>query len=111
MLTDRDLTVRAVAEGRDPKTAFVRDSMTPKIMYCFEDQDAHETEQLMVQKQIRRLPVLNRDKRLVGIVSLGRKNFRAWPCFTSPIKSGSKAHGLGSGRSELFYRCCWSTMT
>lgn len=71
MLTDRDLTVRAVAEGRDPKTAFVRDSMTPEIMYCLEDQDAYEAEQLMAQKQIRRLPVLNRDKRLVGIVSLG----------------------------------------
>jgi hypothetical protein len=40
-----------------------------------------------------------------------RKNFRAWPCFSSPIKSGSKARGLGSGRSELFHRCCWSTMT
>jgi CBS domain-containing protein len=71
MLTDRDLTVRAVAEGRDSKTAFVRDNMSPEIMHCFEDQDAHEAEQLMAQKQIRRLPVLNRDKRLVGIVSLG----------------------------------------
>lgn len=71
MLTDRDLTVRAVAEGRDPKTAPVRESMTPEIVYCFEDQEAAEAERIMAEKQIRRLPVLNRDKRLVGIVSLG----------------------------------------
>src|SRR2546425_5901862 len=69
MLTDRDLTTRAVAEGRDPKSSIVRESMTPEIVYCFEDQDTHEAEELMAQKQIRRLPVLNRDKRLVGIVA------------------------------------------
>jgi CBS domain-containing protein len=71
MLTDRDLTVRAVAEGRDPKSEPVRKSMTPEIAYCFEDQTAAEAEEIMAEKQIRRLPVLNRDKRLVGIVSLG----------------------------------------
>jgi CBS domain-containing protein len=71
MLTDRDLTVRAVAEGRDPTTEPVRESMTQEIVYCFEDQHAAEAECLMAEKQIRRLPVLNRDKRLVGIVSLG----------------------------------------
>ena len=71
MLTDRDLAVRAVAEGRDPKTDPVRDSMTPGIAYCFADQTAAEAERIMAEKQIRRLPVLDRDKRLVGIVSLG----------------------------------------
>lgn len=71
MLTDRDLTVRAVAVGRDPRTAQVRDAMTPEITYCFEDQSVTEAERIMAVKQIRRLPVLNRDKRLVGIVSLG----------------------------------------
>ena len=71
MLTDRDLTVRAVAEGRDPKTAPVRDSMTPDIVYCFENQTAADAERIMGEKQIRRLPVLDRDKRLAGIVSLG----------------------------------------
>jgi CBS domain-containing protein len=71
MLTDRDITVRAVAEGSDPTTTIVREAMTPEIVYGFEDQDVQEAARLMEQYQIRRLPILNRDKRLVGIVSLG----------------------------------------
>jgi len=71
MLTDRDIAVRAVAGGRDPRTTRVRDAMTPEVHYCFEDQDVNEAAQVMKEKQIRRLPVLNRDKRLVGFVSLG----------------------------------------
>ena len=71
MITDRDITVRAVAEGQDPKTARVQDIMTPDVMYCFEDQDVAEATRLMQESQIRRLLVLNRDKCLVGIVSLG----------------------------------------
>lgn len=71
MLTDRDITIRAVAEGCDPTTTSVREAMTPDIVYCFEDQDVQEAARLMEQYQIRRLPILNRDKRLVGIVSLG----------------------------------------
>lgn len=71
MLTDRDITVRATAEGHDPKTVQVREVMTPEIIYCFEDQDVHEAARIMQERQTRRLVVLNRDKRLVGIVSLG----------------------------------------
>jgi len=71
MLTDRDITVRAVADGRNPTEARVQDIMTPDVTYCFEDQDVSEAARLMEEKQIRRLVVLNRDKRLVGIVSLG----------------------------------------
>lgn len=71
MITDRDITLRSVAEGQDPKLDVVRDAMTPEIVYCFEDQDVSEAAQLMRDKQIRRLPVMNRNKRLVGIVSLG----------------------------------------
>ncbi len=70
-LTDRDITVRSVAHGEDPTTDRVRDVMTPEVVYCFEDQDMDDAARLMQEKQIRRLPVLNRDKRLVGIVSLG----------------------------------------
>lgn len=70
-VTDRDITVRAVAEGRNPTTTPVREVMTSGIVYCFEDQDIREVAKLMKEKQIRRLPILNRDKRLVGIVSLG----------------------------------------
>jgi CBS domain-containing protein len=71
MLTDRDITVRAVAEGRDPKTTKVQEVMTTEVIYAFEDQDVAEAARLMEQHQIRRVVVLNRDKRLVGIVSLG----------------------------------------
>jgi CBS domain-containing protein len=69
-ITDRDITVRAVAEGKDPNTATVREAMSEGIRYCFEDQGADEAAELMSEEQIRRLPVLNRDKRLVGIVAL-----------------------------------------
>ena len=71
MLTDRDLTIRAVAEARDPKITTVEEVMTPEAAYCFEDQDIEEAERVMEKHQIRRLLVLNREKLLVGIVSLG----------------------------------------
>jgi CBS domain-containing protein len=71
MLTDRDITVRATAEGRDPRTTHVRDVMTPNVVYCFEDQDVTEAQRLMQERRIRRLLILNRDKRLAGVVSLG----------------------------------------
>jgi CBS domain-containing protein len=70
-ISDRDITVRAVAEGRDPSTTTVREAMSEGIHYCFEDQTVEEAAEAMGQAQIRRLPVLNRDKRLVGIVALG----------------------------------------
>lgn len=71
MVTDRDITIRAVAEGQDPDTTQVQDIMTPDVIYCFEDQDVNEAAHLMQENQVRRLVVLNRDDRLVGIVSLG----------------------------------------
>ncbi|SRR5579884_2183092 len=71
MITDRDIAVRAVAEGRDPKATRVRDAMTAGVDYCFEDDDVGQAARVMKEKQIRRLAVLNHDKRLVGIVSLG----------------------------------------
>jgi len=71
MITDRDITVRATAEGFQPNVTCVRDVMTPGIIYCYEDQEVAEAAHLMEDHQIRRLAVLNRDKRLVGIVSLG----------------------------------------
>ncbi len=71
MVTDRDITVRATAEGNDPKTTAVKTVMTPDVLYVFEDQDVKEASNLMAEHQVRRLVVLNRDKRLVGIISLG----------------------------------------
>ncbi|MGH6918867.1 MAG: CBS domain-containing protein [Geminicoccaceae bacterium] len=69
-ITDRDIAVRAVAEGKDPNTTTVSDVMSKGIHYCFEDQEVEEAARLMSEAQVRRLPVLDRDKRLVGIVAL-----------------------------------------
>jgi CBS domain-containing protein len=71
VITDRDITIRSVAEGHDPRTDRVCDAMTPQVFYCFEENDVADAAQLMRDKQVRRLPVLNENKRLVGIVSLG----------------------------------------
>lgn len=71
IITDRDITIRAIAEGKDPKTTPVQDAMTRNITYCFQDQEIAEAARLMKEKQIRRLAVLDHDKHLVGIVSLG----------------------------------------
>ena len=71
IVTDRDIIIRSVAEGHNPAEHRVRDAMTREIFYAFEDQDVDELTTIMKQKQIRRVPILNREKRLVGIVSLG----------------------------------------
>lgn len=71
MLTDRDITVRATAEGRDPKTTRVHEVMTPEVVHIFEDDDVSEAARIMVDQQIRRLVVLNQSKQLAGIISLG----------------------------------------
>jgi CBS domain-containing protein len=71
VVTDRDITVRSTAQGDLPAETRVADVMTPKVVYCFDDQDVSEAAQIMEREQVRRLIVLNRNKRLVGIVSLG----------------------------------------
>ena len=71
MVTDRDIAVRAVAEGMGPDTP-VRETMSDEVLYCFEDDDVEEVAAKMSERQVRRMPVVARDdKRLVGIVSLG----------------------------------------
>ena len=69
MITDRDIVVRCVADGRDDKTR-VGDIMTADVKYCFDDEDVSEVARNMGDEQVRRLPVVDRNKRLVGIVSL-----------------------------------------
>ena len=71
VVTDRDLTIRATADGRDPNTTRVRDVMTAEVVTGVEDDDVKDAATMMQQHQIRRLLVLDRDKQLVGIVSLG----------------------------------------
>lgn len=69
IVTDRDITLRVVAEGRSEDTS-VRDVMSRAVRYCFEDEDVQHVAENMADLQVRRLPVLNREKRLVGVVSL-----------------------------------------
>ena len=71
MVTDRDLTLRILAEGRDPNATPVQDAMTPDVAYAFEDDDVQRAADIMKERQIRRLPIVDREKHLVGIVSLG----------------------------------------
>ena len=71
MVTDRDITIRVTAEGRDAATTPVQEAMTPDVCFVFEDQDVQEAARIMQERQIRRLPVLSRDKKLVGILALG----------------------------------------
>jgi CBS domain-containing protein len=70
IVTDRDITVRATASGDDPKTTFVRTVMTPYPLYCFEDQTVKEAVWFMEEREIRRLVILDRAERVVGMVSL-----------------------------------------
>jgi CBS domain-containing protein len=71
MVSDRDIVMRAVAEGFDPDECYVREIMTTDVKYCYDDETAEDLARNMASLQVKRLPVLNRDKRLVGIVSLG----------------------------------------
>ncbi len=70
MVTDRDIAIRGVARGMDGNTP-VRRVMTPNIRYCFDDEDVQQVASNMADIHLRRLPVMDRNKRLVGMVSLG----------------------------------------
>ncbi|MBO9665554.1 MAG: CBS domain-containing protein [Bdellovibrio sp.] len=71
MITDRDIVLRVVAEGRDPRNTTVEQVMTQGIDYCFDDEDIAVAAQEMISNKVRRYPVVNRSKRLVGMLSLG----------------------------------------
>lgn len=70
MITDRDIAIRCVAEGGDVKNLKVGEVMTEKVLYCFEDQSLDEVAKNLGDNQVRRLPVVNREKKLVGILTL-----------------------------------------
>jgi CBS domain-containing protein len=95
MITDRDITIRATAAGRDPKTTLVRDCLSAELVFGFEDQDLEEGQALMEQKQVRRLPVLNRDKELVGIVALADLATKA-----GRAQAGQAAQAISSSGSQ-----------
>ncbi len=89
MITDRDIAVRVTAEGKDPKQTQVHEVMTSGVRYCFDDEDVEHVAQNMADQQVRRLMVVNRDKRLVGIVSLGDVSIGQ-----PPQVSGSALRGM-----------------
>lgn len=70
MVTDRDIAIRVVAHGKDPRTTKVRDVMSEGINYCYEDDDVANVSKKMTDRQHRRLPVVDKNKRLVGMLSL-----------------------------------------
>jgi CBS domain-containing protein len=70
MITDRDIAMRAVAEDRAAGTTAVREVMSEGVAYCYEDDNVEEAARIMARHQVRRLPVINRDKRLVGMIAL-----------------------------------------
>jgi CBS domain-containing protein len=92
MITDRDIAVRAIAEGKSPDTP-VRDVMSEEILYCFDDQEVKEIARNMGDVKVRRLPVVNRDKRLVGIISLSDLPLNEEPSLTASAVTKISKHG------------------
>jgi CBS domain-containing protein len=70
-LTDRDIVLRLIADGKDVKKCKARDAMTDDVFWCYEDLTADEVANYMAEKEVRRVLILNRDKRLVGVISIG----------------------------------------
>jgi CBS domain-containing protein len=108
MITDRDIAIRALAEGLEPGTA-IRSVMSSDVRYCFEDEDVGHVLKNMGDIQLRRLPVLSREKRLIGIVSLadvakssvGAKTGRTLGHITRPGGSHSQGNTNGTGQMQL----------
>ena len=96
MITDRDIAIRAVALGKGPETP-VREVMSDsKVLYCYEDEELAHVAKNMSEEQVRRLPVVNRDKRLVGIVSLGDLAQNEGRAATKAVKGVTKPGGAHS---------------
>ena len=95
MITDRDIAVRAVAKGLGPDTK-IREVMSHEVMYCFDDEDLEDAAHNMGDIKVRRLPVLNRDKRLVGIIAIsdlaGREDAQKMGQAVAEISAPGGAH-------------------
>jgi CBS domain-containing protein len=97
MITDRDIAIRGDAAGCDPTRTPIRKVMSnSSVKYCFEDDDVDTIAQNMAELQVRRLPVVNRDKRLVGIVSLGDISRQAQDGSKAPARA---LRGISSSQS------------
>lgn len=96
MVTDRDITIRGTAAGCDPRNTPVRDIMTQEVICCFEDQEVQDAARVMEERQIRRLPILDQNHRLVGMVSLGDLALRTTDglLVAEVLERVSEHHGL-----------------
>ena len=92
MVTDRDITVRAVAEGKDVTQLTARDVMSKGIVFCRDSEELEDAARIMEQKKIRRLPVLDDKKRMVGMLSLGDISHAASRAITGEVAAAVSAH-------------------
>jgi CBS domain-containing protein len=92
MVTDRDIAIRAVAEGKDAARLTARDVMTKGIVFCRDSEDLEDAVRIMEQKQIRRLPVLDGNKRMVGMLSLGDVSHAASHEITGEVAAAVSGH-------------------
>jgi CBS domain-containing protein len=96
MVTDRDIVCRAVAKGKDPTKLTARDVMTKGISYCQTEHDLEEALKLMEKQKIRRLPVIDENKRLVGMLSLGDISHVAAKDITASVVKAVSSHHAGT---------------
>lgn len=92
MVTDRDIAIRAVANGLPPTTS-VREVMSDQVLYCYEDEDTVDVAKHMGENQVRRLPVMNREERLAGIVSIADLSHDVEPHVTGEVIADISKHG------------------
>jgi CBS domain-containing protein len=93
MITDRDIAIRAVGQGKGPDTPVREVMSTEQVLYCYEDEDLDHVAKNMSEQQVRRLPVVSRDKRLVGIVSLGNLAQKEGRSANKAVKGVTKPGG------------------
>lgn len=89
MITDRDITVRVTAAGLDPEDTAVSDAMSQDVRWCWADDDVEEVSEVMGEAQVRRIPVINAEKQLVGMVSLGDLSTKHAPGAAETLKEVS----------------------
>ena len=108
MITDRDIAVRGVADGMGPETK-VSEVMSSEVKYCYEDDDVDTVLRNMSDIQVRRLPVVNREKRLVGIISIGDLARRIAKVMDADAEFGSDADRYRPANSEVMRLVCDSS--
>jgi len=92
MVTDRDIAIRAVADGRDAAQATARDVMSKNVAFCKEEEDLEDAVRIMEQKAVRRLPVLDKNDKLVGMLSLGDVSHAANQSLSGELIKSVSAH-------------------